>query len=185
MHPLHITRRKATTPQVAGFTKIIAHHSQGTLPMPAKAIFNKEELLQIALLCRIGCESVSVVDDKILLNIWRKIEPTLSSEEKQDIELALQNHLRRLQDGNYNQNYAEIRALIQTALQDNKKLRLRYYAHTTGQTTERVVQPITLEQRGDSEYLVAFCELRQEERNFRLDAIQEIELLPARHKKKR
>jgi hypothetical protein len=45
------------------------------------------------------------------------------------------------------------------------------YADASAQVSQRTVQPLRLETRWGQEYLVAFCQLRQDERSFRLDRI--------------
>jgi hypothetical protein len=74
---------------------------------------------------------------------------------------------------------AESLAVIETALFTGQNLKLHYYTAGTDTLTRRVVEPYRLEWRGDTPYLVGFCHRAQAERVFRLDRIQEIELIPA------
>jgi DNA polymerase III subunit epsilon len=73
----------------------------------------------------------------------------------------------------------ELAALTMTlhdALHTGRRLHLRYQAGNAAQTS-RVVQPLEMSYERGHSYLRAFCHLRQEERNFRLDRIVEVEML--------
>jgi hypothetical protein len=64
-------------------------------------------------------------------------------------------------------------AKLESAIQSASPLTLTY-ADTRGQVTQRRVRPLHLEARWGRRYLLAFCELRQDERHFRLDRIVEL-----------
>ena len=67
-------------------------------------------------------------------------------------------------------------ATLQEAFQTGRLLHLRYQANKAAETT-RVVQPLEMCYERGHGYLRAFCHLRQEERNFRLDRIVELRLV--------
>jgi hypothetical protein len=67
-------------------------------------------------------------------------------------------------------NTATLRERLEAAIRADARLNLRY-VDTLGRMTERRVRPLYLETRWNQVYLVAFCELRQDERSFRLDRI--------------
>ena len=60
-----------------------------------------------------------------------------------------------------------------------RKLRGLYHSPDRDETTERVLHPYAVVYRGDAHYVVAFCELRGQERTFRLDRFSELEMLDA------
>lgn len=62
---------------------------------------------------------------------------------------------------------------LQEAIKGNKRLWLRYLT-PEGSETKRVVEPIEVSLYRDYIYLVAFCQLRGEQRIFRLDRILEM-----------
>ena len=62
------------------------------------------------------------------------------------------------------------------AIREGLKLRLRYRSET-GQATERTVWPIILGYADTSGLLVAWCELRQDFRHFRVDRVIEAQVL--------
>lgn len=65
---------------------------------------------------------------------------------------------------------------IRTAIRDRRKLRLSY-VDAEGQATERVVLPLAIAYFVEATLLCGWCELRQGQRNFRLDRIREMALL--------
>jgi DNA polymerase-3 subunit epsilon len=65
---------------------------------------------------------------------------------------------------------------LQEAFQTGKLLYLRYQGGNAAETT-RVVQPLEMCYEHGHGYLRAFCHLRQDERNFRLDRIVELRLV--------
>lgn len=66
---------------------------------------------------------------------------------------------------------------VGTALVRRKRLALSYLARGSGQATERDVSPLRLVHYRGNWYLDAWCHLRNELRNFALDAIGEARLL--------
>ena len=65
---------------------------------------------------------------------------------------------------------------IRTAIRERRKLRL-HYSDVDGNATARVVLPLAIAYFVEATLLCGWCELRQGLRNFRLDRIQEMELL--------
>lgn len=67
--------------------------------------------------------------------------------------------------------------VIGSALLRRKRLIIRYHARGTDEVTEREISPQRLVHYRDNWYLDAWCHLRDELRNFSVDAIQHVELL--------
>ncbi|HVI90588.1 MAG TPA: YafY family protein [Dongiaceae bacterium] len=65
---------------------------------------------------------------------------------------------------------------IRTAIRDRRKIRLSY-VDVEGHATERVVLPLAIAYFVEATLLCGWCELRQGQRNFRLDRIREMALL--------
>ncbi|MCA9172145.1 MAG: WYL domain-containing protein, partial [Planctomycetales bacterium] len=64
---------------------------------------------------------------------------------------------------------------LRQSIRDGRKLRL-IYCSADGQTTDRVVWPVTLGYAETSRLLIGWCELRQAFRHFRSDRIQFAEI---------
>ncbi len=63
---------------------------------------------------------------------------------------------------------------IQSALINQEVIRIRYFAKYNQTTAERDIEPISLLYYGMSWHLIAWCRLREEFRDFRLDRIESI-----------
>jgi predicted DNA-binding transcriptional regulator YafY len=66
---------------------------------------------------------------------------------------------------------------LRQAIRDSRKLRFRYI-DAGGTQSERTVRPLGLSFYGPVWILAAWCELRQDFRAFRVDRIQDLEVLP-------
>ena len=149
--------------------------------MPNNATLTKDELFEIALLCQIGFERFTVADDNTLKKIWDKVKPTLSDEDIAEIKSLVMQELKEIYETfEYSEVDPEIHRKVEEAMKRGNRLRIRYFVHTTGEITERVIKPHEIADDSIGPFLSAFCELRGAERLFRLDAIEEIlEILPA------
>ena len=71
----------------------------------------------------------------------------------------------------------EVLALIKQSLTTGRKLRIDYLAALDGSLTSRVVSPIDFYVSDNRDFLVAFCELADAQRTFRIDRIKDATLL--------
>lgn len=69
---------------------------------------------------------------------------------------------------------------VGSALLRRKRLRVSYFARSTGETTEREVSPQRLVYYRENWYLDAWCHLREGLRNFAIDSIREVDLIDTR-----
>jgi predicted DNA-binding transcriptional regulator YafY len=69
-------------------------------------------------------------------------------------------------------DHAKMECIIERALEEACPVRLVYHTTGRGERTERVVEPLRIDERGGARYLVAYCRLRQDERVFRLDRVE-------------
>ena len=69
---------------------------------------------------------------------------------------------------------------VGSALLRRKRLRLTYFARSTGELTEREVSPQRLVYYRENWYLDAWCHLREGLRNFAIDSIREVDLVDTR-----
>ena len=65
---------------------------------------------------------------------------------------------------------------IQHSITESVKLKIKYQSRGEEQLTERTIQPCAVYFSGAVWTTIAFCELRQEIREFRLDRIKELNL---------
>jgi len=65
--------------------------------------------------------------------------------------------------------------LIEEAIKEERRLNIVYRSVWNDSVTERIVTPKELKSGYDRSYLIAHCHLKNEERNFRIDGIVEME----------
>ncbi|MDD5428948.1 MAG: exonuclease domain-containing protein [Candidatus Omnitrophica bacterium] len=70
-------------------------------------------------------------------------------------------------------------SLIKEAIQAQKKLNITYRSSWDNRVTKRVITPIQIQNAYDRSYVVAFCHLKNTERNFRIDCIVDAEMVSA------
>ncbi|MGE8525150.1 helix-turn-helix transcriptional regulator [Chryseobacterium rhizosphaerae] len=63
-------------------------------------------------------------------------------------------------------------SILQLALTNFNLVKIKYYSPDNNQTTERTVEPFAIYTTQENWLLIAFCQLRNEYRAFRLDRIQ-------------
>lgn len=106
-----------------------------------------------------------------------KVKSVLKSSEKDHLE-NLENKisiLSREPSESKNQNLYLMD--IQTALANKKQLRVVYTAIYNGKSTQRDIEPVSLCNYDMNWHLIAYCLLRQDYRDFRLDRFSEVSVL--------
>lgn len=122
--------------------------------------------------------AVSQDDPDLLLaagDAFAKIEAVLSAERKQQLA---ETHLVTGVPNMEPLRAVDMRAL-RSAMRGGNKLRIGYQ-DAEDETSDRVVWPLGLAYFGLVRMLIAWCELRNSIRHFRLDRIQEMEILAER-----
>ena len=66
---------------------------------------------------------------------------------------------------------------IQQAVVNRQVVRMEYFSPGSGQFTERTIEPIGMVYYGDAWHIIAYCQLRQDYRDFRLDRMSKLSLL--------
>ena len=73
--------------------------------------------------------------------------------------------------------------VVHSALNNGKKLLIEYYNASEDRLTSRTITPLEISRSREKEFLIAFCELTQSQRTFRIDRIRSAEIVeePATH----
>ena len=110
-----------------------------------------------------------------------KIKAVLSPKEKELLEDA--NHHISIIENQYieDQSTANVSEILK-AIIDKNILRIKYFSAQHYEEIMREIEPIGLYNQSNYWYLIAWCQLRKDYRNFRLDRIKELEILTLRHK---
>ena len=66
--------------------------------------------------------------------------------------------------------------LIEDAIREEKKLNITYCSSWNNEVTKRVITPRQIQDGYDRSYVVAFCHMRNRERNFRIDCIMDAKI---------
>ena len=116
-------------------------------------------------------------DDSIGANFssaMYKIKSVLKSSgketlEKLDSRIAVSKNLRKIEKTNY-------LSLLQRAIADKKTIDIRYYSNYRENITNRLVEPIGLYYYSSAWHLIAFCRMRNDYRDFRVDRIKKLDI---------
>ena len=106
-----------------------------------------------------------------------KIKSVLRSAEKDYIEI-LEEHIVVMQQPSFNENSFSNNYLtmIHQALINKNVLQIRYHSNYNKEATSRNIEPVGLCFYSNRWHLIAFCRLRNEYRDFRVDHIQQMQL---------
>jgi predicted DNA-binding transcriptional regulator YafY len=108
-----------------------------------------------------------------------KIKSVLPEREKDSLEEMDHQiqvfYSRQSPEHDYPNNFI---AIAQKALAESKCLKTDYHANYSQEITKgRVIDPLGLVFYGNSWHLIAFCKMRQEMRDFRLDRIMDMQII--------
>jgi predicted DNA-binding transcriptional regulator YafY len=105
---------------------------------------------------------------KELENIVTKIKAIIRYSEKEKLE-KLENRIRVF--SNDTQTQTTMLSSIQLAISHCSKIKIKYHTIHSDQINDRIVQPLAMYFTKGNWILIGFCELRKENRDFRLDRI--------------
>lgn len=104
-----------------------------------------------------------------------KIKSVLRNNTKDKADLLSKRIVfRNNQDNDRTSNYLSV---LQLALTNFDLVNIKYHSPDTNKTTERIIEPFAIYSTQDNWLLIAFCRLRKDFRAFRLDRIQNLNIL--------
>ena len=124
----------------------------------------------------LGAQWVSAHSDHLLANAARDLVRKIAAAIPQDLRPFVAEPSVAARQPLAPEPGDGLAATLRRSIREARKLQL-VYRDRTGQTTERVVWPITLGYAETSRLLIAWCELRQGFRHFRCERIQRSEIL--------
>ena len=104
-----------------------------------------------------------------------KIKSVLKDSEKQNLE-NLTSHIEVLDPPRQVGLQHDYMSLIQKATTQNKVLSVEYYSGANDEFTKRELEPIGICYYSMNWYLIAFCRMRNDYRNFRIDRMQKVQV---------
>ena len=124
-----------------------------------------EEALALVVALRTLAETPGIADSDAVQRALAKVESVASGEVSDDtVAVALDRTERMLP------------ALAQ-ALEQKRALRMRYYSASRDETSERTVDPVRMFEADHRNYLEAWCRQAEGMRVFRLDRIEQVDVL--------
>lgn len=116
-------------------------------------------------------------NDDVSENIALKIRSQLSEESQQKFDSLKKATLVDHKGWDGRNHFVEDKlTLIQRAILNHRKLITDYESNQQSLTIERVLQPLGLAKKNQQWYLVAYCEMRQDYRVFKLSKFKKLEI---------
>jgi predicted DNA-binding transcriptional regulator YafY len=106
-----------------------------------------------------------------------KIKAVLKTTEKTHID-SLSDHIEIVQNRPFlvKNNTAHLEPILKS-ISEKKRLQINYFTNHSQENTERVIEPIGIFHNGNNWYLLGFCMLRNDYRNFKIERINSINVL--------
>ena len=142
---------------------------------------NLDEAMMLILGSEVMAQSFDAQGRAAAKSASRKIEAALSGAVAQEVAYLKDNIRFVRMDSDVLIDISETLRLVRGAILEQRPLHLHYFkrkGRTSGEASERTVDPHALIHFKDAWVLSAYCHLRSALRIFRLDRIQKIEVLP-------
>lgn len=139
--------------------------------------FSKEEASALLIANKLTEKLTDKALQKNLNSALYKIRSVLNCEEKEFIE-NIDNHIEVFNNSEIQKNNIPENVLntILKGIDNNLAFEIRYNSFSKNEDTCRVVEPVGICHYGFNWHLIAFCKLRNEYRDFRIDRIKRIKL---------
>jgi predicted DNA-binding transcriptional regulator YafY len=141
-------------------------------------MFTREEARALL----IGGKVVESFTDKSIQNHFEnaltKVRSVLDMEKKDDLDSLDKDIVINPFLSNYNKQDGSLHfEQIQSALAGARVVEIEYFSRGKGEETKRALEPIGLTFYADNWHLIAWCRLRKDYRDFRLDRIARLKVL--------
>jgi len=120
-------------------------------------------------------EHRAMADAIMTMKVFKKELKLLSAEGVENVEDIIYTRSRAGAPAKRVKDYKL--KLIEDAIREEKQLNITYRSAWSNTVTNRIVTPVQLQKGYDKSYLVAYCHMKNAERNFRVDCITEINLV--------
>lgn len=122
--------------------------------------------------------------DESFKSAMYKIKAVLRSTEKDYLE-TMDNHIEVLDNPYIPKEHNSHNSLqpILKSISEKKVLSIKYFANHSQENTSRNIEPVGIFYSGSNWHLLAFCQLRNDYRDFRIDRIKQFTSTPLSYKK--
>lgn len=150
------------------------YYTDDAYSLPA-ILLRKNELLSLFLVKELASKYLGPEFAEQIASALHRIEGYLPDSASMDVDGLINAVVfAGAQGGNVD---LELLTSLQRAVARRRKVRIVYYTAGTGQTNERVVDPYRILNIRGEWYMIAYCHLRKDFRDFRLNRIKDWELL--------
>jgi predicted DNA-binding transcriptional regulator YafY len=176
---LRTVYRDIRTLESAGIP-IISEAGVGYSIMPGyhlpPVMFSSDEASALVTAEKLFEKMVDPVTHKNFNSALTKIKSVLRSTEKETVE-NLENHIAvyRSPWSSNAQDFPELQKIL-NAIDQKNILKIHYEAAYAEKSTQRQIEPVGVYFTTENWYLIAYCRLRADYRNFRLDRIKQLQV---------
>ena len=148
-------------------------------------MFTRKEALSLLLAEKIIAKTVDKESHHHYSEALAKVKAVLDTQKKEELEqindqIIFDPSPTHFADQSNNLLLSE----IQSALPQSKVLKLEYWSNYNGEFNERMVEPLGICYYGSQWHLIAWCRLRKDYRDFRVDRISKLSILEEKFDRK-
>lgn len=138
--------------------------------------FSQEEILSMAAAEKLMQKFVDPDLFKHFGSAINKIRSYLRYSEKVDITLLEENMLMGSIENTFNEKVPSALSILFEGIAQHKIVQMAYQNSSSSEFSRREIEPVGVFHQGNFWYFMAYCHLREDYRQFRIDRIQEIKL---------
>lgn len=140
--------------------------------------FSKEEILTLAAAEKLMQKFVDPDLYRNFTSALNKIKSYLQYSDKHDINVLEKNMLMGSLAHRFNANVPAALSILFDSIAQRRTVIMGYQNSLSTKATKREIEPVGAFHQGAYWYFIAYCHLRKDYRQFRVDRIQEIDLSP-------
>lgn len=137
-------------------------------------LFSKEEALSFAIAEKLMHQYLDKELSKQFSNALSKMKSVLRTSDKENIQTVEEQVLLKSNRKLFNQEVPTALSTLFSSIAQKLQVRIKYQKADSSKAEERTVEPVGVFQENGFWYFMAYCHLRKEVRQFRLDRIKDI-----------
>lgn len=138
--------------------------------------FTQEEIMTLAAAEKLMNKFVDPDLAKHFGSAINKIKAYLRSNEKNDISELEQNMMMSVMENRFNKNVPSALSQLFKGVTQHKIIDMYYQSTNSAAPVQREIEPVGLFHQGSFWYFMAYCHLRKEYRQFRIDRIHKMDV---------
>ncbi|MFB5946478.1 helix-turn-helix transcriptional regulator [Albibacterium profundi] len=138
--------------------------------------FTQEEIMTLAAAEKLMNKFVDPHLAKHFGSAINKIKAYLRSDEKSDISILEENMMMSVMENRFNKNVPSALSQLFESVAQQKIVNMHYQSSSANEVTQREIEPVGLFHQGSFWYFMAYCHLREDYRQFRIDRVQQLDL---------